>query len=136
MNIINIKQKTTSSALFGYFFQYFKYTGESYSQEVYSMYLSGVCFVCVYQFILNCHKCWPRNHIFRDLWILWSQIFKLNLFYVKFGLYSHFTRHAISVSHSLVYSNKRPKGLNDHLSTRRHPPPQLPMPNPEQCNQT
>ena len=121
------KYQTDNHILFGYFLQYFKYTADAYSQEVYSMYLSVVCFVCVYQCIhfkiLNSHKCWPGNHIFRVLWILWSQIFKLNYFYVKFGLYSHFTRHAISISHYryLVYSNKRPKGLNDHLSTK-HPP--------------
>ena len=46
MNIINIKQTTTSSALYGYFLQYFKYTGESYSQEVYA-------FVCVHQLMYS-----------------------------------------------------------------------------------
>ena len=129
MNIINIKQTTTSYLAIFY--------------NILSILLMlTVCFVCVYQCIhfkiLNSHKCWPGNHIFRVLWILWSQIFKLNYFYVKFGLYSHFTRHAISISHYryLVYSNKRPKGFNDHLSTKHPPPPQLPMPNPEQCNQT
>lgn len=45
------KYQTDNHILFGYFLQYSKYTADAYSQEVYSMYLSVVCFVCVYQCI-------------------------------------------------------------------------------------